>query len=261
LRVLEECRDIPISVEWTLPYEETCFHLGVHNLPMERARALHAQMQQVTGAPSADGRRSVLEELATIPEVLIVFNHPAWDETEVGDARHLALAAKFFNTHRERIHALEFNGLRPWGENRRVIEMSREFQKPVVSGGDRHGFEPNAVLNLTNAATFSEFAAEVRDGHSEMLMMDSYLQPFALRTMETIEDVLKEHKTHALGWRTWSDRVFYRCSDGVVRSLTELFSHRFRRAVQLTVNAVAALHQHSVSGPLRLSLAKDREFA
>lgn len=31
----------PVSFEWTVPYEGTVFHLGLHNLPRDRARAIH----------------------------------------------------------------------------------------------------------------------------------------------------------------------------------------------------------------------------
>ncbi len=37
-----------------------------------------------------------------------------------------------------------------------------DVETPVISGGDRHGCEPNGVINLTAARTFSEFAQEVR---------------------------------------------------------------------------------------------------
>ncbi|HMJ60503.1 MAG TPA: hypothetical protein VK493_02030, partial [Bryobacteraceae bacterium] len=30
LRVLGECRHVPVSVEWTVPYGPTFFHLGLH---------------------------------------------------------------------------------------------------------------------------------------------------------------------------------------------------------------------------------------
>ena len=43
-----------------------------------------------------------------------------------------------------------------------AMELAEEFQTTAVSGGDRHGTEPNAVLNLTNAGVFGEFAHEVR---------------------------------------------------------------------------------------------------
>ena len=33
-----ECRPVPVSVEWTVPFGGTFFHLGVHNLPVENAR-------------------------------------------------------------------------------------------------------------------------------------------------------------------------------------------------------------------------------
>jgi hypothetical protein len=36
------------------------------------------------------------------------------------------------------------------------------WDQTIISGGDRHGCEPSAVLNLTNAKTFSEFIDEIR---------------------------------------------------------------------------------------------------
>ncbi len=32
----------------------------------------------------------------------------------------------------------------------------------LISGGDRHGVEPNANINLTNATSFTEFVHEIR---------------------------------------------------------------------------------------------------
>lgn len=37
LQVLEETARVPISLEWTVPYRETEFHIGVHNLRASRA--------------------------------------------------------------------------------------------------------------------------------------------------------------------------------------------------------------------------------
>jgi hypothetical protein len=42
---------------------------------------------------------------------------------------------------------------------------------------------------------------------------------------QTVWDVLRTNNHHALGVTRWSDRVFYRCDDGVARSLTSLFQH------------------------------------
>jgi nucleoside-diphosphate-sugar epimerase len=41
------------------------------------------------------------------------------------------------------------------------VELAREHSRPVISGGDRHACEPSACLNLTDAHSFAEFAAEL----------------------------------------------------------------------------------------------------
>ncbi len=52
LQVLEECRGTPISVEWTVRFAPTFFHLGVHNLPPGRARELWAAMDAYRENPA-----------------------------------------------------------------------------------------------------------------------------------------------------------------------------------------------------------------
>jgi len=37
LRTVPSARQIPVSVEWSVPYGEQSFHLGIHNLPSARA--------------------------------------------------------------------------------------------------------------------------------------------------------------------------------------------------------------------------------
>src|SRR3954471_858231 len=34
-------------------------------------------------------------------------------------------------------------------------------------------------------------------------------EPFGLRILQNIEEILRDHANHARGWRQWSDRVFY----------------------------------------------------
>ena len=57
LQVLQ--REIPVSVEWTIPFEETFFHLGLHNLPLQAARDLMAALASYTQRPDA----KLLQEL------------------------------------------------------------------------------------------------------------------------------------------------------------------------------------------------------
>jgi hypothetical protein len=250
LRVLDECRGLPISVEWTVPYGPTFFHLGIHNLTPGSARERMWELAQ-----SAD-TAPLLESLNETKDTLIVFNHPCWDESGIGRDQHLKLAAEFAHKHLPFIHALELNGLRPWTENREVFRFAQALGKPVVSGGDRHALEPNAVLDLTNAASFSEFVEQVRAGSTEVLVTDQYREPFALRILQSLEEILQDYHGHGRGWRRWSDRVFYRCDDGVVRPLTALFANRVPCAVEFFVQTVHTIRRYSMRQTLRFAFPR-----
>ena len=145
----------PISIEWTIPFEPSFFHLGVHNLPVDRAAILFAEMQSYTADPDPSRLAELLDELHAYDDVLFVLNHPLWDEGLIGATAHADLAGAFLHRFRPWIHALELNGLRCLAENERVIDMAHAFQLPAISGGDRHGREPNSNINLTRAASFT----------------------------------------------------------------------------------------------------------
>jgi hypothetical protein len=202
LRVLGECRHVPISVEWTVAYGTTSFHLGVHNIAARMARTIFADMQRLATP-------AMLDALASDPGTLIVFNHPVWDEQGIGQTEHVKLATQFLRAHSEFIHAIELNGLRPWKENRRAWRMAQEMGKPIVAGGDRHALEPNTLLDLTNAGCFSGFVEQVRNGRSDVLVTSQYREPLALRVLQSVQETLQDYETHACGWRRWRDRVFY----------------------------------------------------
>jgi hypothetical protein len=77
--------------------------------------------------------------------------------------------------------------------------------------GDRHGVEPNACVNLTNALTFGEFVEEVpQDGWRDVLFLPQYRELFRLRILENLSEILQDDPQHSLGWVHWSHRVFYR---------------------------------------------------
>jgi len=244
LRVLGECRHVPVSVEWTVPYGPTFFHLGIHNIHERTARSIFADMQSFTAA-------SMLPMLAADPATLIVFNHPAWDEQGIGKAEHLMLATQFLRAHGEFIHAVELNGFRPWNENRTAWQIAQAMGKPIVAGGDRHALEPNTLLDLTNAGSFPEFAEQVRNGRSDVLVTTQYREPLRLRILQSVQDVLQECETHAYGWRQWHDRVFYQGDDGTVRSLLTLLPPSSRATVQLLVGTVLAIRGQLFSKSLR----------
>ena len=122
-----------------------------------------------------------------------MFNHPWWDLADVGGATHTAMLHHFLRAHGNRLHALELNGYRSQAENDRVRTLASEVELPVISGGDRHGCAPNALLNLTTASTFAEFAEEVREGCSRVLIMPEYRQHLLLRTLASASDVMRHY--------------------------------------------------------------------
>lgn len=209
LQLLNPKTKAPISVEWSVPFGQTFFHVGVHNLPAEDAVGWHQAMQAYRERPDVGYLLEILAPMAAIPQVLVVLNHPFWDEPGLGRNLHEETLHMLLRATGEHVHALELNGLRPWEENRQTIALAERYGKPVVSGGDRHGLEPSANVNLTKARTFSAFVEEVKsDCHSEVLFLQQYREPCALRCLETIWDVIQDYPAFP-GRERWSDRVFY----------------------------------------------------
>src|SRR5262249_13178765 len=114
------------------------------------------------------------------------------------------------------IHALEINGYRRKQENRDTVALAHGFDLPLISGGDRHGRVPNALLNVTCASTMSEFVEEIRyDKVSSVLLMPEYFEHVFTRTMEGVADVLRYYPGHPEGMKRWTDRVFMDVGDGL----------------------------------------------
>jgi hypothetical protein len=168
----------------------------------------------------------------------------------------------FLRRHRVWIHALELNGMRPWPENRSAICLARELGMPVISGGDRHGRQPNAVLNLTNSGTFAEFVSEIRDDRwSDILVLPEYHEPHRWRVLQNICDILRDDDLHSLGWTRWSDRIFYRYDDGTVRSLTEACRGNYPALMRCFVALIHSVDRKSFRTALRQAFGEKREFA
>jgi hypothetical protein len=264
LRVLGEGRETPLSVEWTVPWRETIFHIGVHNLHPRTALAKMEAMAQFTADPRESELRGLLEWLAVDQETLTVFNHPYWDEKGKGQVRHDRMAEEFLLHYRPWLHALELNGLRPWTENRRVIARAARADLPAISGGDRHTCEPNALLNVTHSATFAGFVEEVRIGkRSTVLVMPQYRESMVGRILAGIGDVMRDNDSHTHGWTKWSDRVFYRrACDGEASPLGAAFAEgRLPLLIQVFVAAVSLLEHRQVRAAVRQFRQPAREWS
>jgi hypothetical protein len=142
----------------------------------------------------------------------------------------------FLHHYSNGIHALEINGYRSWKENCATMALADQFELPLVSGGDRHGCSPNAVLNLTTSRSFAEFASEVRvDKTSHILIMPEYRSKRVLeRKMDSLADFFADYPENPCGQRRWTDRVFFQLEEGLVRPL----SYYWQRTAPMWVKSV-----------------------
>lgn len=256
LRTVPSARRIPVSVEWSAPYGGVqSFHLGIHNLPSDRASEWMTVFSDFTADPSDKGLTEILAALHQEPNVLVVFNHPMWDLYMIGQEKHNFLVNEFIHRNGTWLHALELNGLRHWDENRAVRQLAAQWNMLLISGGDRHGVEPNANINLTDATSFTEFVHEIRrQKKSNVLFMPQYAEPWKHRILQSTMDAIRSYPEFPQGSRTWDERVYHPDAQGVVRPLTELWPKgRAPLAIGWTIAMVQMLGRGPVSGSLRLA--------
>jgi hypothetical protein len=224
LRAVPSSRHIPVSLEWTVPYGGTEFHLGVHNLPSADGQTWLTMFAEYTAAPNERRLFAMLRELDAMPGVLLVFNHPIWDLHKVGDKHHMREVLRFLDEVGGCIHAMELNGLRSARENRAVVQLARETGYLLISGGDRHSLEPNANINLTAAGNFREFVDEIRvERRSHILFMQQYAKPWEQRILHSTLDAVTDFPEFIEGWRRWDDRAFHLDREGVMRPMSQLW--------------------------------------
>jgi hypothetical protein len=249
--------DTPLSVEWSVPSEEAMFHLGVHAIDPARLDTTERLLAAYTGGAREPRLEELLDWLGQSPETFVVLNHPCWDMLGVGAMRHEAILLRFMRAHRQRIHALEINGYRRWSENRRVLPLAEGFGLPVVGGGDRHGRLPNAIINLTPAATLAEFAAELRAGRpTDCVVFPEYWDPFAARVLQGARDALGYDRTHHAGRKAWSDRVFFQASGGE-RPLSSIWPNGAPFWVRGSVRVTRLLGSQPLQPLFRLALSDE----
>lgn len=256
LRAVPRSRTIPISVEWSVPYRDSLFHLGIHNLPDITATDWMHTFAEFTAQPSLARLKEILSQLHALPDTLIVFNHPVWDLNKVGVERHLFCIREFMTDCAQFLHAMELNGLRGWQENCRVHALAKEWNQLLISGGDRHGVQPNANVNLTHATTFDEFVHEVRrERISHIFFMPQYADPWKYRVLESTLDVIRHYPDFPEGSQNWDDRVFHPDTNGVIRPVSQLWPGDGRAPVfaRFVLDAVRLLGRGPLSTSLRLA--------
>jgi hypothetical protein len=264
LRVGETAENdkVPISLEWTVPFEYGFFHVGVHNLPKENAAEITKTLLDYTFIEE-NQTNAILHQMFSMlnemPEVLLILNHPIWDIELVGNEKHKILLSHFLEEHGQHIHALEINGFRSWSENKAVIDLANALDLPVVTGGDRHGCRPNTVINVTNSSSFGEFVKEIRvDKRSEIVLMPEYRQPLHSRQLQAFSEILRTYPDFPEDRREWFNRIFFDLSND--KGLVSLSDHGWVRGplwVRIAIRTLGVLGS-PLARPI-FSLTRDRK--
>jgi hypothetical protein len=251
LRTVPSSRHIPMSVEWSAPFGQTVFHLGIHNLPSADGMEWMRRFAAFTAEPEDEQLLAMLRELNEQRQVLIVMNHPLWDLYTIGPG-HLTDLRRFLAEAGRCIHALELNGLRHAKENRETARLARETGHLLISGGDRHGLEPNANINLTSAANFTEFVEEIRaDRYSHIHFMDQYQERWEQRILRSTLNAITDFPQFVPGWQRWDERVFHPDTQGVMRPLSEMWVDGKPPVVLMTAIRIVRLSgKRGLSAPL-----------
>lgn len=263
LRTVPSARQIPVSVEWSVPYGGVqAFHLGVHNLPSARAVEWMETLKDYTANPEPAKLPEIMAALHAEPNVLVIFNHPMWDLYIIGRDKHDFLVNEFLLKYGVYLHALELNGLRHWDENRAVRRLAEKWNMLLISGGDRHGIEPNANINLTNAGSFTEFVHEIRkERRSNVLFMPQYAEPWKHRILQSTIDAVRDYPDFPVGSRKWDDRVYHPDANGVDRPLSELWPDGSAPPVmRWGIALVRMMGRGPVSGGLRIAWSESHQL-
>jgi len=263
LRTVPSARQIPVSVEWSAPYGGIQdFHLGIHNLPSAKAQRWMSTLQEFTAHPDDARLTEILAALNDEPNVLVIFNHPLWDLFMVGADKHQFLVNRFLQKNGQFLHALELNGLRQWDENRAVRHLAAQWNMLLISGGDRHGVEPNANINLTNATSFTEFVHEVRkEKRSKVLFMPQYAEPWKHRILQSTLDAIRDYPDFPEGSQKWDDRVYHPNHKGVDTPMSQLWREGIAPWQMTWVLSITKLlGQRPVSNGLRIAWSESRQM-
>lgn len=259
LRAQDGQAEVAFSVEWTAPFGQSKFHIGVHNLPGADAAAWMERMQACTAKQNDRAVLEMLRELHNLPSVLIVFNHPLWNLYALpGKEFHFELD-RFLTDAGATLHALELNGLRGREENQRVADLAAKWNHLLISGGDRHACEPNANLNLTRAEDFEEFIFEIRnERRSIVLFMPQYEEAMGLRLYQNFLDIIREYPEFPEGQRRWDERTYHPSHQGELVPVCKLWPNGTPKFFRKLFGAASMLERRPVRETMRGIFPGDR---
>ena len=140
--------------------------------------------------------------------------------------------------------------------------LAGKWNQLVISGGDRHGIEPNANVNLTHADSFNEFVHEVRrERRSHVLYMPQYAEPWKHRILNSTLDAIRDYPNFPEGSRRWDERVYHPDEQGVDQPLSQLWPGGITPVyLNAILSLVKIMGAAPVSGGLRMAWNDTREM-
>jgi hypothetical protein len=129
----------------------------------------------------------------------------------------------------------------------------------LISGGDRHGCEPNANLNLTRAEDFEEFISEIRNERSStVLFMPQYEEPMGLRLYQNFLDIIREYPEYPEGQRKWDERTFHPNHEGILVPVCKLWPNGTPSMFRKLFGAALLFEHRQVRETMRGLIPGDR---
>jgi len=218
LRSIYPKRDIPISFEWTVPLNGHTFHLGVYNIPYFIKDEISEVLRDNKERYNVKRIKEILNTLSMSPDTLIVLNHPLSQISDMKDF-HSGLRG-FISEFAPWIHALEING-------------------------------------FTKSYSFSEFVSEIRKERiSHIVYLPSYRDNLLERRLESISDFFRYYPKHPIGIRRWTDRVFFRLENGIVRPLSYYWNRTIPFWVKSAVLMISILTSRYIRPTLKVFFNK-----
>jgi hypothetical protein len=87
--------------------------------------------------------------------------------------------------------------------------------------------------------------------------MPEYKERLGLRMLESMSDILKYYPQFAKGRQRWTDRIFIRQQDGVVRSLSQIWPNGGPSWVHCATWVMRLLGSRRFRPALRLAMASE----
>ena len=189
-------------------------------------------------------------------DLLVVLNHPLWDEADIGAGiiarRWLPCFRAWQMDSRHRVERLALVG-----REQETLELARAW----------HCRPSREATGTAWSQRQPEFDARgqfcgIRGGDpartaQRVLFMPQYRETLGLRWFETVKDIVRCHPEAERP--RWVDRFFYACEDGVTRPIAELWPNEGPALLRSVFAMLRLSESQSLRAALRLTMPTRRD--